>query len=66
MVNTSLHFVVMTFSPGEVPAIGNTLNVYRKGEKIGEVKVTGPQRDNNTVADIVTGELLVGDEVRSN
>jgi len=31
---------------------------------VGEVKVTGPQRDNDTVADLVTGTAQAGDEVR--
>lgn len=44
--------------------MGKRLNVYRNGLKVGELKVTGPQRDNNTVADIVAGECQVGDEVR--
>jgi hypothetical protein len=40
------------------------MNVYRRGLKVGEVKVTGPQRDDNIVADITAGEAAVGDEVR--
>ncbi len=32
--------------------------------KVGEVKITGPQQDNNIVADLVTGEAQVGDDVR--
>ena len=32
--------------------------------KVGEVKITGPERDNNIVADLVTGEAQVGSEVR--
>jgi hypothetical protein len=32
--------------------------------KVAEIKVTGPQRDNNTVADLVSGDAQVGDEVR--
>jgi hypothetical protein len=32
--------------------------------KVAEVKVTGPQRDNNIVADLVSGDAQVGDEVR--
>jgi hypothetical protein len=66
MVNRASHFVVVTFSPGEVPAAGQTLGIFRHGEKIGEAKVTGPQHDNNTVADIVSGQPQAGDEVRAN
>jgi len=64
MVNTDLRFAVLTFPVGQVPAIDQHLNVYRNGAKIGEMKVTGPQRNENTVADIVTGEAAKDDEVR--
>lgn len=32
--------------------------------KVGQVKITGPQRDNDTVADLTAGDAQVGDEVR--
>lgn len=64
-VNLNAQFVVITFLPGEVPAIGSRLNVYRNGLKVAEVRITGPQRDNNTVGDITTGEVQVNDEVRA-
>jgi hypothetical protein len=32
---------------------------------VAEVKVSGPQRDNNIVADIVTGTPEEGDEART-
>ncbi|MBI3853251.1 MAG: hypothetical protein HY298_23625 [Verrucomicrobia bacterium] len=57
-------FVVLNFPIGHLPGEHQRLNVYRQGLKVGEVKVTGPQRDDNTVADIVTGEAQVGDEAR--
>ena len=41
------------------------LNLYRRGLKVGEVKVTGPAREDNIVADLVAGEAEVGDEARS-
>lgn len=63
-VNPNGRFVVMTFPLGGVPGIDRRLNVYRNGLKVGEVKVTGPQRDHNTVADIISGEARVNDEVR--
>lgn len=64
MVNPTARFVVMTFPFGGVPAVERRLNVYRNGLKVAEVKVTGPHRDNNTVADIVAGEVQVNDQVR--
>lgn len=64
MLNPSARFVVITFPIGGVPDIERRLNVYRDGLKVAELKVTGPQRDNNTVADIVAGEPRVNDAVR--
>src|SRR5512145_3343675 len=48
-VNPNARFVVLGFPLGSVPAVGKRLSVYRQGLKVGELKVTGPQRDNNTV-----------------
>jgi hypothetical protein len=47
-----------------LPPLEKRLNVYRNGLKVGEVRVTGPQRDNNTVADIIAGDCQPGDQVR--
>ena len=58
-------FVVLSFPVGQMPKLEQTLFLYRNGLKVAEVKVTGPQRDNNIVADLVTGDAQVGDEVRS-
>jgi hypothetical protein len=58
-------FVILTFPVGGIPRVDQKLNVYRKGVKVGEVKVTGPERDINTVADIISGEPKVSDEVRA-
>ena len=62
--NAAGHFVVLSFSVGQMPKADQALFLYRAGLKVGEVKITGPQRDNNVVADLVTGEVQVGDEVR--
>lgn len=62
--NAAGRFVVLDFPAGHVPAVEQTLFVYRQGLKIGEVKVTGPQRDNNTVADLISGEAQKGDDIR--
>jgi hypothetical protein len=63
-VNDNLRFVVLTYPLGQVPAAGNRMNVFRNGAIVGEVKITQPQRDDNTLADIVLGEAKKGDEVR--
>ncbi|MCX7866788.1 hypothetical protein [Limisphaera sp. VF-2] len=64
-VNLVGRFVVLTFPSGRLPAIGQVLSVYRDGLKVGEVRVSGPQRDDHIVADIAAGEVRVGDQVRS-
>jgi hypothetical protein len=55
---------VLSFPVGQMPKPDQSLFLYRAGMKVGEVKITGPQRENNIVADLVTGEAQVGDEVR--
>jgi hypothetical protein len=62
--NASGRFVVLSFPVGQMPRLEQGLFLYRDGMKVGEVKITGPQRENNIVADLVTGEAQVGDEVR--
>ena len=62
--NTTGRFVVLGFPVGQMPKLEQGLFLYREGMKVGEVKITGPQRENNIVADLVTGEAEVGDEVR--
>ena len=62
--NQEGRFVVMTFPVGHLPVLNQRLSVYRQGLKVGEVRVTGPQLDDNVVGDIGAGEALSGDEVR--
>jgi hypothetical protein len=58
-------FVILSFSPGSVPKPEERLNVYRNGLKVAEVKVDAKwQTGNNTAADIVQGDVQVGDEAR--
>lgn len=63
-VNEGLRFVILNFPIGSVPGADLKLSVYRKEAKVGQVRVTGPRREDNTVADIEWGELQAGDEVR--
>jgi hypothetical protein len=63
-VNGSLRFAVVNFPVGRMAAVEQQMNVYRQGEKVGEVKVTGPQQDDNIIADVTAGDAQVGDEVR--
>lgn len=62
--NTAGRFVVLDFPVGRLPALDQVLFVYHDGLKVGEVRVTGPERDHNTVADLISGEAAKGDEVR--
>ena len=62
--NSVGRFVVLSFPVGQMPKMDEKLFLYRGGLKVGEVKITGPQNDNNIVADLVTGDTQAGDEVR--
>jgi hypothetical protein len=63
-VNLAGRFVVLNFPLGRMPAADQRFNLYRRGVKVGEVKVTGPQHDDNIVADLVAGDSEIGDEAR--
>jgi hypothetical protein len=63
-VNQEDHFVVVTFPVGHMPPLELRLNLYRGGLRVGEVKITGPQMDDDVDADLLTGDAAVGDEVR--
>ena len=62
--NPNGRFAVLRFPLGEMPPLQRRLGVFREGLKVGELKVSGPQRDTHTVADLVAGECKAGDEVR--
>lgn len=64
MVNQNARYVVLSFPIGHLPAMEQRLSVYRRGLKVGEVKISGPQIEDNVVADIVEGDSGPGDEVR--
>ena len=63
-VNATSRFVVLSFPLGRLPAVDLPLNVYRRGLKVGNAKVTGHQLNEYVVADLLEGEAEVGDEVR--
>ena len=65
MVNAAARFVVISFSAGSTPRTGRQLYVFRNGLKVGELRITGPQRENDTVADIISGNIQLYDEVRA-
>ena len=63
-VNAIGRFVVLSFPVSQLPKVEQTLFLYRAGLKVAELRVTGPQQENNIVADITSGEAQVGDTVR--
>lgn len=63
-VKPELRFVVVDFALSGVPADGTPMAVYRAGQKVGEIRITGPSVGTNTAADITAGEAKPGDEVR--
>jgi hypothetical protein len=64
LYNADGRYLVLSFPVGQMPKMDQTLFLYREGLKVGEVKITGPQNENNIVADLVTGDAQSGDEVR--
>jgi len=63
-LNSEQGFVVIDFASGVVPAVGTRVNVYRSGKQVGVVRITEPVRSQFATADILEGEVHVGDEVR--
>jgi hypothetical protein len=63
--NSIGRFVVLNFPLTRMPAMDQKMFLYRDGLKVGEVKITGPQKDDNIVADLVNGDAKSGDEVRA-
>jgi hypothetical protein len=63
-VNAIGRFVVVNFPIGHLPVKDQQLYIYRQGLKVGELKVTEWQYDDNVVADITVGEAKESDEVR--
>jgi hypothetical protein len=63
-VNTVGRYVVLDLPANQMPKLQQRLLLYRAGLKTAEVKITGPQSENNIVADLISGEGKVGDTVR--
>lgn len=64
-VNNGARFVVLNYPFGFLPALDQRLNVYHQGRKVGEVRISGPQQDTKTVADLLAGDIQIGDEARA-
>jgi hypothetical protein len=64
MFNDQAKFAVVNFPFGALPKPEHRLAVYRKGLKVGELRSTAQQKDNNLVADLMAGSAQMNDEVR--
>jgi|HubBroStandDraft_3_1064219.scaffolds.fasta_scaffold391641_2 hypothetical protein len=63
-LNSEHDFVVIDYTSQMIPDVGTTVNIYRNGKKVGAVRITEPVRAQFATADIVEGEVHVGDEAR--
>lgn len=63
-VNLGRRFVVLDYTLGGMPPLESRLNVYRNGQKVAELRLSGPERNGFVAADIVDGFVQVDDEVR--
>lgn len=63
-LNEKLRFVIVDFTFHQLPQTGQQLGLYRGTTRIGQVRISGPFRGQTTVADVMSGEARVGDQVR--
>jgi len=63
-VSAQYRFVVVDFSSRSLPSLGTKLLVYRDGRRVGVIQITEPVRAQFATADILEGDLRVGDEAR--
>ncbi len=63
-VNTEFGFAVIDFAAQTMPPMGTRVNVYRGDKRVGTVRITEPVHAPLATADIVDGEVRVGDEAR--
>ena len=65
-VNDVARIAILNFPDGKMPRLQQTFYVYHSGTKVAEVKIVGPQDDeNNIVADVISGDPQVGYSVRA-
>ena len=57
-------FVILNFPLGQMPRVDSTMTLYRHGVKSATIKITGPQRDDNVAADVLSGIPAEGDSAR--
>jgi hypothetical protein len=61
-VNTELGFAVVDFAAQTMPPVGTRVNIYRGDKRVGTVRITEPVHAPLATADVVDGEVRVGDE----
>ena len=64
-VNQTARFVVLSFPVGHLPPADQQFGVYRRGLKVGQIKITSQQLNEYIVGDILDGDAEAGDEVRN-
>lgn len=57
-------FVVVDYILGGMPPLQSTLDVFRAGQKVGQIRLSGPEQNGFVAADILNGILQIDDEVR--
>jgi hypothetical protein len=62
-VDQARDFVVLHFTAKEMPPPGNRISLYRDNERVATIKVTEPMRPPLVTADILDGQVRMGDEV---
>ena len=63
--NPQSKIVVVSFPVGQLPALDTRLAVFHAGQKIGTLKLSGPQADTFIVGDLISGTAGKDDEVRA-
>jgi hypothetical protein len=63
-LDAKYRFVVVDFSSRVMPPAGTHMTVYRDDRPIGEIELTEPMRPQFATADILKGNLQVGDSAR--
>ncbi len=63
-VNARLRFIIVDFAFSAPPALQARLGLFRDGQRIGEVRISGPANGTSIAADVLSGAAAVGDLVR--
>jgi hypothetical protein len=63
-VNPISRYIVLDFYTSVLPQTDQRFNVYRRDLKVGEIKISREARNHLIAADIMAGEVEVGDVAR--